>query len=149
MRPCPEDFRAPDEVAGMPVGERDLASRRGRVEDPDAARLDQIDPFVRGALVEHRLAAIEHAAPAVTEHQFAFTRRERLQQGRRPADQGMALDQQERPGIPAAGCLRGRAAPAAAQARQAPVKRLIASCLLAVLASQQQEHKLCQFQSEF
>ena len=75
MRARSEDFRPADEVAGIPVGEGDLASGRGHVEDTDTAGLDQIDAFVRSALAEKRLAAVEHAPAALAQHQFALTRR--------------------------------------------------------------------------
>ena len=95
--PRPEDIRPADEVAGVPVGERDLAARGGGVEHPDAPGLDQVDALVRRALREQRLAAIDHLALSVGEHLRLLPRGEGLEQRRRPADDILTFDKEQRP----------------------------------------------------
>src|SRR5216683_7743290 len=75
-----EDLGPADEIASMPVGQRDLASRRRLIERADTAGFDEVDAFVNRALIEKRLAAIEDATQAMAQHQFAFPRRERGKQ---------------------------------------------------------------------
>src|SRR5687767_12393062 len=64
MQALLEHFGAADEIAGVPIGERDLASRGRGVEYLDAPAFDQIDAILRAALAEELRAAIEHLALA-------------------------------------------------------------------------------------
>ena len=57
-----EHLGTTDEVAGVPVGQRDLAAGRRGVEDADAAGLDQPDAVVRRFLREQGRTTIEDAA---------------------------------------------------------------------------------------
>src|SRR6266568_3190940 len=57
-----------DEVAGVPVSERDLAPRGGGVEYFDAPALDKEDAVLRTALAEQLGAAVEHAPFSGTQH---------------------------------------------------------------------------------
>ena len=47
-----EYFGTSDEIAGMPIGERDLAARRRGVEDLYSSGLDQVNAVLRAALAE-------------------------------------------------------------------------------------------------
>src|SRR5581483_10538660 len=59
-----EDVGASDEISRMPISERYLAPGRSDIENPDAARLDEIDAVLGVALAEHLRAAIEN--PSLT-----------------------------------------------------------------------------------
>src|SRR3984957_4060999 len=95
MDPAAEYLGSPDEVAGAPVGQRNLAAERRRVEHADAAALDQIDTVMFGALVEQRLAAIENLAASLLQDDFSFPRRELFHQRWRTADRLLAFAQQQ------------------------------------------------------
>src|SRR5262249_25693277 len=68
----PEHFRTADEVARMPIGQRDLALGRRGVINANAAGLDQEYAVVPGALPKQRLAAIKHAAPSAANEGLAL-----------------------------------------------------------------------------
>jgi hypothetical protein len=68
MDPAPENIRTADEVSGIPVSERELATRGRVIKYTNPAALDEVDALGRRTLAEHRLAAIDHALPAVAEH---------------------------------------------------------------------------------
>src|SRR5215831_15401096 len=74
MNAGPEDVRTTDEVSGIPIGQRDLASRWRVIKHANPAALDEVDALMRCALAEKRLPAIEHASPAMAQHQFALAR---------------------------------------------------------------------------
>src|SRR6202008_2454740 len=86
-----EHFGPADEVAGMPIGQCYLAPLRRGIKYPDPAALDQIDSIMLGALREQRLAAVEHLAAALLEHQLALAGRELLHQRRGAAYPLLAL----------------------------------------------------------
>ena len=67
----PEHFWAAAEIAGHPISQGDLAPRRGRVENPHRATLDEINTVVLLVLAKQRLAAFEHARPALSKHHGA------------------------------------------------------------------------------
>src|SRR5439155_20732187 len=68
MHAALEHFRPADEIADVPIGQRDLAAERGGVEHPDTAALDQPDAVMLAALAEQRLAAVEHFSAALLQH---------------------------------------------------------------------------------
>src|SRR5215813_6750354 len=74
MNAGPEDVRTTDEVSGIPIGQRDLASRWRVVKHANPAALDEVDALMRRALSEKRLPAIDHASSAMAQHQFALAR---------------------------------------------------------------------------
>src|SRR5262245_9010524 len=51
-----------DEIAGMPVGERDLTPGGSDVEDTNAAALDEVDAVLLAALRKHLRPAIKYLA---------------------------------------------------------------------------------------
>jgi hypothetical protein len=71
---CLEHFGPADEIADVPIGQRDLASERRGVEHADAAALDQPDAVMLAALAEQRLAAVEHLSAALLQHQLPLAR---------------------------------------------------------------------------
>src|SRR5216683_2267145 len=91
-----EHFRTADEIAGMPISERDLARQRRGVEDPNPAALDEKYTVVLCALAEKRLTAIEDLAPALLENQLALGRRQLVHQGRWTADRLFVFGKKER-----------------------------------------------------
>ena len=69
-----EHRRAANEIPRIPIGQRDLAAGWRGVEDLHHAGLDDEQAVVLLALVEQRLAAIEHPAAAAIEHHVALRR---------------------------------------------------------------------------
>src|SRR5712671_3405571 len=84
MKSLLEYFRAADEIAGVPIRERDLAARRRRVENLYSSGLDQVDAVLRTALAEQPRAAVQHLALARTHHLRDFGFGQSLEQIRRP-----------------------------------------------------------------
>src|SRR6201993_669578 len=92
----PEHFRTADEVARMPIGQRDLALGGRGVINADAAGLDQEYAVVPGALPKQRLAAVEHAAPSAANQALPFGGRQGIEQRRGAPDGADIFGQQQR-----------------------------------------------------
>src|SRR3954447_17472632 len=91
-----EHFGAADEIADMPIGQRDLAAERRGVEHPDTAALDQPDTVMLATLAEQRLATVEHFSAALLQHQLPLALAELVHQRRRSADPLLVLGEQQR-----------------------------------------------------
>src|SRR6478609_8590011 len=85
-----------DEIVDMPIGQRDLAAKRGGVEHPDPAALDQPDTVMLATLAEQRLATIEHFSAALLQHQLPLALAELVHHRRRSADPLLVLGEQQR-----------------------------------------------------
>src|SRR5262249_22808410 len=86
-----EHLRSSDEIADMPVGQRDLAAEWGGVEYADAAAFDQPDAVMLGALAEQRLPAVEHLAPPLLQDGFPLAQGQLFHQRGGTADQLLIL----------------------------------------------------------
>src|SRR5690242_16379247 len=109
MHAFAEHLGTPDEIAGMPIGERDLALGRRGVIHADASGLDQENAVIASTLAEQRLAPIKHATPPATNQPFAFGGGERVEQRWRAAYGADIFRQQQR--TPAADFAAGHVEP--------------------------------------
>src|ERR1700692_1402630 len=80
-----ENLRSADEIAGMPVRQRDFAPRRRNVEDLDPPALDQIDAVLRAALAKQLGTAVEYLALSGAQHARLLGFRPSPEQCRRSA----------------------------------------------------------------
>src|ERR1700722_6179875 len=91
-----EHLRPADEIAGMPVSQRDFAPRGRDIEDLDPTALDQIDAVLRTALAKQLRATVEHLALSGTQHTRLLGFGQSPEQWRRTAALRSAVGHQQR-----------------------------------------------------
>src|SRR6185312_11097785 len=93
VRARSEYIGAADEVAGKPVGERDLAPRRRRIVAAYASLADQVDPSLCVAMRPNQLAGFQGLLASDRAQPIAISPVETIQQAGQRSDEIVRLGQ--------------------------------------------------------